>query len=209
VAKGSMNSSSSRRRQLRLQRRLPHFSSRKVTSSTDTSSGVETELEMDTDVEMGSVQRVPLDGRYQYMQMQQHQQHSSSDSNIKTVLQPTMATNSNHNRGPGVKPGYIVPAEEEDDDGDSGYEFGGQEPFKERHHRQQQFHQNSEGLLSIAIQTIKLVQRNKLLQKRLSELQLETSEFIASVLANPENQQIRETIAPKAEAKSSNVLLRH
>ncbi|XP_020810878.1 suppressor protein SRP40 [Drosophila serrata] len=209
VAKGSMNPSS-RRRPMRLQRRLSPFSARQAaSSSTDTSSGVETEVEMD------SVHRMQLDedsysaARIQYHQQQQ-QPHSSSDSNIKTVLQPN-SFSSKHNRSapPAVKFCEEVPTEEEDDDGgDSGYGYS-QEPVKELH-LQQHYHQhNSDGLLSIAIKTIKLVQRNKLLQKRLTQLQLETSEFIASVLANPENRQFREKITPKAEAKVSNVLLRH
>ncbi|KAM7363002.1 clock interacting protein circadian isoform 1-T2 [Cochliomyia hominivorax] len=53
---------------------------------------------------------------------------------------------------------------------------------------------NTDGLLSIAIKTIKLVKRNQLLQQRLTQLQLETSEFIQSVLANPENRHFRENI---------------
>jgi len=146
------------------------------------------------------------------MLQQQQQPHSSSDNNIKTVLQPTMAGgySSKHNRSAGQAKNCdqnVVPLQvvvDDDDDGDSGYEYS-QDPIKEQH----LYHQNSEGLLSIAIKTIKLVQRNKLLQKRLAQLQLETSEFIASVLANPENRQFREKISPKAEAKVSNMLLRH
>ncbi|TMW49911.1 hypothetical protein DOY81_005011 [Sarcophaga bullata] len=53
---------------------------------------------------------------------------------------------------------------------------------------------STDGLLSIAIKTIKLVKRNQLLQQRLTQLQLETSEFIQSVLANPENRHFRENI---------------
>ncbi|KAH8293795.1 hypothetical protein KR054_004452 [Drosophila jambulina] len=211
VAKGSMNPSS-RRRPMRLQRRLSPFSARQAaSSSTDTSSGVETEVEMD------SVHRMQLDedsysaARIQYHQrQQQQQQHSSSDSNIKTVLQPN-SFSSKHNRSAAAAVKFCeeVPTEEEDDDGgDSGYGYS-QAPVKELHLQQHYHHHNSDGLLSIAIKTIKLVQRNKLLQKRLTQLQLETSEFIASVLANPENRQFREKIAPKAEAKVSNVLLRH
>ncbi|KNC29449.1 hypothetical protein FF38_00350 [Lucilia cuprina] len=58
---------------------------------------------------------------------------------------------------------------------------------------------NTDGLLSIAIKTIKLVKRNQLLQKRLTQLQLETSEFIQSVLANPENRHFRENIKQKVQ----------
>ncbi|XP_036324208.1 uncharacterized protein LOC118737633 [Rhagoletis pomonella] len=50
---------------------------------------------------------------------------------------------------------------------------------------------NTEGLLAIALKTIKLVKRNQMLQRRLAQLQLETSEFIQSVLANPENRHFR------------------
>lgn len=50
---------------------------------------------------------------------------------------------------------------------------------------------NTEGLLSIAIKTIKLVKRNQLLQQRLTQLQMETTEFLQSVLANPENSHFR------------------
>ncbi|EDW05256.2 uncharacterized protein Dmoj_GI16026, partial [Drosophila mojavensis] len=99
--------------------------------------------------------------------------------------------------------------EEDQGDGDSGYEFA-LDPIKPPN-PQQQYHAHNQGLLSIAIKTIKLVQRNKLLQKRLAQLQLETSEFIASVLANPENRHFREKITAKTDAanKVSNVLLRH
>ncbi|XP_065354808.1 uncharacterized protein DDB_G0283357 [Calliphora vicina] len=58
---------------------------------------------------------------------------------------------------------------------------------------------NTDGLLSIAIKTIKLVKRNQLLQQRLTQLQLETSEFIQSVLANPENRHFRENIKQKVQ----------
>ncbi|XP_017052768.1 uncharacterized protein LOC108095943 [Drosophila ficusphila] len=206
VAKGSMNSSS-RRRAVRFQRKPPHVLTRGVSSSTDTSSGVETEMEMEGD----SGQGMQLEGNSysdDRIQFLPQQPHSSSDDNIKTVLQPTSASgySSKHNRSAGAKncDQDQVPNQVSVDDGDSGYEYS-QDPVKEQH----LYHQNSEGLLSIAIKTIKLVQRNKLLQKRLAQLQLETSEFIASVLANPENRHFREKISPKAEAKVSNMLLRH
>ncbi|XP_017079795.2 DNA (cytosine-5)-methyltransferase 1 [Drosophila eugracilis] len=204
VAKGSMNSTS-RRRPVRLQRRMPHILARVTSFSTDTSSGVETEVEMDTEQRMQLDEDSYSDARIQVLQQQPH---SSSDNNIKTVLQPTTASgyNSKHNRSAKVKIcDREVPLQmEDDDDGDSGYEYS-QDPIKE----QNLYNQNSEGLLSIAIKTIKLVQRNKLLQKRLAQLQLETSEFIASVLANPENRQFREKISTKSEPKVSNMLLRH
>lgn len=158
---------------------------------------------------------------------------------IKTVLQPTMVnTNSSNNSSCNNNNKTTNAAklcddsdqeqeperaldeddfEDEDDlgDGDSGYEFA-LEPQSQSLHIGGQQHQSqtthNEGLLSIALKTIKLVQRNKLLQKRLAQLQLETSEFIASVLANPENRHFREKIAAKSDAspnKVSNVLLRH
>ncbi|KAH8277314.1 hypothetical protein KR026_008969, partial [Drosophila bipectinata] len=204
VAKGSVISSN-RRRHPRLQRRYSHLPSSKVTSSTDTSSGVETEAE--------SVEQMQLeDDRYQderSQYLQQQQQHSSTDNNIKTVLQPTTAKNGN-NRNSNHKRSYedepvAAEAVASDSDSDSGYEFGDQDMGKKQCHIQH----NTDGLLSIAIKTINLVQRNKLLQKRLAQLQLETSEFIASVMANPENRQFREQIAPKTESKVSNMLLRH
>lgn len=58
---------------------------------------------------------------------------------------------------------------------------------------------STDGLLSIAIKTIKLVKRNQLLQQRLTQLQLETSEFIQSVLSNPENRHFRENIKQKVQ----------
>ncbi|KAH8326437.1 hypothetical protein KR067_007577, partial [Drosophila pandora] len=202
VAKGSVTSSN-RRRHARLQRRYTHSAS-KVTSSTDTSSGVDTEAESldQMQLEDDSYPNV----RHQYLQQQQ--QHSSSEDNIKTVLQPKTAINgnhrnSNHNRSREEMP-VVADAETNDSGSDSGYEFGDREVGKKQH-----FQHNSDGLLSIAIKTIKLVQRNKLLQKRLAQLQLETSEFIASVLANPENREFREKITPKTEPKVSNMLLRH
>lgn len=53
---------------------------------------------------------------------------------------------------------------------------------------------NTKGLFEIAIKMIKLVHRNQLLQRRLSQLQAETSQFIQSVLANPENQAFRDKV---------------
>ncbi|KAH8417262.1 hypothetical protein KR222_007259, partial [Zaprionus bogoriensis] len=167
--------------------------------------------------------------------------HNKNSNNIKTVLQPTMLnSNSNNNYCNGNHNGNNKPnaaklrdeddqkqvqVQEQDDDNefddedeqgdsDSGYEFA-LEPSKHSAHINSQHHQcqttHNEGLLSIALKTIKLVQRNKLLQKRLAQLQLETSEFIASVLANPENRHFRE-ITAKTEPlpiKVSNVLLRN
>ncbi|XP_015037673.2 uncharacterized protein Cipc isoform X1 [Drosophila pseudoobscura] len=216
VAEGSMNSAG-RRRLVRLhRRRLPVISgSAAVSSSPRSGTQAEVSRRAAIQTEMQSARGQIESAEHQTahpLQLQlQQQQHSISES-IKTVLQPTMANSSNsfsHRGAPTAR--HCVLAESMDDDGDSGYEYS-QEPTKEQQHS---YHpQNSDGLLSIAIKTIKLVQRNKLLQKRLAQLQLETSEFIASVLANPENRQYREKITtttapPKAETKVSNMLLRH
>ncbi|XP_055907245.1 uncharacterized protein LOC129942372 [Eupeodes corollae] len=58
----------------------------------------------------------------------------------------------------------------------------------------QQESKHTKGLFDIAIKMIKLVHRNQLLQRRLSQLQAETSQFIESVLANPENQAFRDKV---------------
>ncbi|XP_055847610.1 uncharacterized protein LOC129913123 [Episyrphus balteatus] len=58
----------------------------------------------------------------------------------------------------------------------------------------QQETKHTKGLFEIAIKMIKLVHRNQLLQRRLSQLQTETSQFIQSVLANPENQAFRDKV---------------
>lgn len=50
------------------------------------------------------------------------------------------------------------------------------------------------GLLDIAVKTVKLLQKNRLLQARLEQLQTETREFIKSVMANPENAELRKRI---------------
>ena len=42
-------------------------------------------------------------------------------------------------------------------------------------------------LMEIAVRTLNLMQRNRLLQRQLSQLQQETRSFFASVMANPEN----------------------
>ncbi|XP_020718130.1 uncharacterized protein LOC101452284 isoform X1 [Ceratitis capitata] len=61
----------------------------------------------------------------------------------------------------------------------------------------------TEGLLSIALKTIKLVKRNQMLQRRLAQLQFETSEFIESVMANPENRHFRNKISSPALSPSA------
>ncbi|XP_017145022.1 uncharacterized protein LOC108157460 isoform X2 [Drosophila miranda] len=213
VTDGSMNSAG-RRRLVRLhRRRLPLIlGSAAVPSSPRSGTQAEVSRRAAIQTEMQSARGQIESAEHQTahphphpLQLQlQQQQHSISES-IKTVLQPTMANSSNSFSFRGAPTArHCVLAESMDDDGDSGYEYS-QEPTKEQQHS---YHlQNTDGLLSIAIKTIKLVQRNKLLQKRLAQLQLETSEFIASVLANPENRQYREKITtntapPKTEAKN-------
>lgn len=163
--------------------------------------------------------------------------NNKNNSHIKTVLQPTMVnTNGSkincngNNVGVNNKinaaklcddtdqeqePERAMEQDNFEEDGDSGYEFALEPNSQSLHMCEQQHHSQTthdEGLLSIALKTIKLVQRNKLLQKRLAQLQLETSEFIASVLANPENRHFREKIGAKSDPapnKVINVLLRH
>lgn len=45
-------------------------------------------------------------------------------------------------------------------------------------------------LLEIALRTIELIERNRILNQHLSQLQLETRHFMASVMANPENKHL-------------------
>ncbi|XP_034114534.1 uncharacterized protein DDB_G0281497 [Drosophila albomicans] len=232
VAKGSTHSAGrqQRRRMVRVPSRLQHISKNIISSSTSSSSS-----ESEQQLERMELDEYTNSDYNEATSIQISRTHSSGSSNnninIKTVLQPTTAnSNSNNyifgNGGNNNKTSttakfcdQMPSADDEDDDddddeeedqgdGDSGYEFA-LEPIKP--HIQQQYHSHNEGLLSIALKTIKLVQRNKLLQKRLAQLQLETSEFIASVLANPENRHFRDKVAVKAESPSkvSNVLLRH
>lgn len=49
-------------------------------------------------------------------------------------------------------------------------------------------------LLEIAMKTVKLLQKNRSLQARLNQLQLETRQFVDSVMANPENCDLRNRI---------------
>ncbi|XP_017969118.1 uncharacterized protein DDB_G0284459 [Drosophila navojoa] len=211
----------------------------KSVASSSSAAGIELESER-TSKQAEHVERMEVDGIYNKTSTYSAHTHSSSayNNNIKTVLQPTMAnSNSNNSNSSNSNCSGISKAstakhcdhasgmgedkedddedgdgddeEEDQGDGDSGYEFA-LDPIKPPN-PQQQYHTHNQGLLSIAIKTIKLVQRNKLLQKRLAQLQLETSEFIASVLANPENRHFREKITAKTDAanKVSNVLLRH
>lgn len=220
VAKGSMNLGSRRGR-----RRAARMLCRMEQMSTKTEFEMKQMVVMETDGEDS--------GGYNESNLQLSRTHSSSSNNIDTVLQPTTAnsnSNSNNNHSCNVHGGINktsitaklcdqTPSEdddyddedeehEEDQESDSGYEFE-QEPVKSTN--QPQYHTNSEGLLSIALKTIKLVQRNKLLQKRLAQLQLETSDFIASVLANPENRHFHDKATANADTpnKVTNVLLRH
>ncbi|XP_062123778.1 uncharacterized protein LOC133837130 [Drosophila sulfurigaster albostrigata] len=241
VAKGSTHSAGrqQRRRMVRVPSRLQHISKSIISSSASTSSSpTSSSSESEQQLERMELDEYTNSDCNDATSIQISRTHSSGSSNnninIKTVLQPTTAnSNSNNyifgNGGNNNKTSttakfcdQMPSADDEDDDdvvddddeeedqgdGDSGYEFA-LEPIKP--HIQQQYHSHNEGLLSIALKTIKLVQRNKLLQKRLAQLQLETSEFIASVLANPENRHFRDKVAVKAESPSkvSNVLLRH
>ncbi|XP_012538323.1 uncharacterized protein LOC105837788 isoform X2 [Monomorium pharaonis] len=59
-------------------------------------------------------------------------------------------------------------------------------------------------LLSIVVRTIILVQRNRILRKRLNALLAETCRFFRSALNNPENQQRRSHVSsPHSEDSSS------
>ncbi|XP_058059980.1 uncharacterized protein LOC131210714 [Anopheles bellator] len=60
------------------------------------------------------------------------------------------------------------------------------------HHQNVPHHPNNhKGLFDIALKTVRLIRRNQELQLRLSELQEETNAFIESVMANPENEPLR------------------
>lgn len=56
-------------------------------------------------------------------------------------------------------------------------------------------------LIEIAMKTIILLQKNRSLHARLHQLKLETRAFVNSVMSNPENAKLRETISP-ADVKS-------
>lgn len=49
-------------------------------------------------------------------------------------------------------------------------------------------------LMEIAMKTIILLQRNRSLHARLNQLKLETRAFVQSVMSNPENAKLRETL---------------
>lgn len=209
VAKGSMNSARlhHRRRIARMSSRMQQNSKKMVSTSSEIEIKQGEEMEVDEDATETNKQL--------------SRTHSSSSTNFKTVLQPT-TVNSNSNssnsyhvsnndnnktsttaklcdQSSSTDDDHDEDDEEEDQgDGDSGYEFA-LEPIRQTH-SQQQYPTNNEGLLNIALKTIKLVQRNKMLQKRLAQLQLETSEFVASVLANPENRHIRDKATVNSDA---------
>lgn len=48
-------------------------------------------------------------------------------------------------------------------------------------------------LFEIAMKTIVLLRRNRLLQQRLQQLQMETRHFVDSVMSNPENAKLRQS----------------
>ncbi|XP_011194071.2 probable basic-leucine zipper transcription factor C [Zeugodacus cucurbitae] len=107
----------------------------------------------------------------------------------KQFLAPTTKLRSNNNNNSNNHKRHYGSDEEEDTDSDT---YSSMCEIKK-----------TEGLLSIALKTIKLVKRNQLLQRRLAQLQLETSEFIQSVMANPENQHIRNNMDSPATTISS------
>lgn len=51
-------------------------------------------------------------------------------------------------------------------------------------------------LIDIAFKTIELLKRNRLLHERLERLQMETSQFVNSVMSNPENASLKQATAP-------------
>lgn len=70
-------------------------------------------------------------------------------------------------------------------------------PHHQLHHNHQSVPHhpnNTKGLFDIALKTVKLIRRNQELQMRLAQLQEETKAFIESVMANPENESLRNQI---------------
>lgn len=49
-------------------------------------------------------------------------------------------------------------------------------------------------LMEIAMKTIILLQKNRTLHARLNQLKLETKQFVNSVMSNPENAKLRQTL---------------
>ncbi|XP_062562055.1 uncharacterized protein LOC134225742 [Armigeres subalbatus] len=67
-------------------------------------------------------------------------------------------------------------------------------PHHQLHHNHQNIPHhpnNTKGLFDIALKTVKLIRRNQELQMQLAQLQQETNAFIESVMANPENESLR------------------
>lgn len=50
-------------------------------------------------------------------------------------------------------------------------------------------------LFEIAMKTIVLLRRNRLLQQRLQQFQMETRHFVDSVMSNPENAKLRQSLS--------------
>ncbi|XP_055542471.1 uncharacterized protein LOC129728105 isoform X2 [Wyeomyia smithii] len=80
----------------------------------------------------------------------------------------------------------------------------------QRHHQLHHRHQNvphhpnnTKGLFDIALKTVKLIRRNQELQTRLAQLQQETKAFIESVMANPENEPLRNRIHAAIPSRTS------
>ncbi|KAL9697769.1 hypothetical protein quinque_001210 [Culex quinquefasciatus] len=64
-------------------------------------------------------------------------------------------------------------------------------PLHHNHQHVPHHPNNTKGLFDIALKTVKLIRRNQELQMRLAQLQVETNAFIESVMANPENETLR------------------
>lgn len=211
-----------RRRGVRMTPRLPQNAKRVASGSASAANGHVAEI-----ISEQTKYLKRMEFNYNKMRSQLVCTHSSSSStnkhfNIKTVLQPTTANNNCSNSCGNNKTAtakfcdHSSGMDEDDDDDeekDRGYVFV-REPIRQPQMQQEQqipkYRPHNDGLLSIALKTINLVQRNEILQKRLTQLQLETSEFIASVLANPENRHFRERIT--ANTKAANIesnVLRH
>ncbi|XP_058823393.1 uncharacterized protein LOC131684483 [Topomyia yanbarensis] len=80
------------------------------------------------------------------------------------------------------------------------------QPHHQLHHNHQNVPHhpnNTKGLFDIALKTVKLIRRNQELQIRLSQLQAETKAFIESVMANPENETLRNRFQPKTSCRTS------
>lgn len=58
-------------------------------------------------------------------------------------------------------------------------------------------------LMEIAMKTIILLQRNRLLHARLNQLKVDTRAFVDSVMANPENAKLRQTMNQSNDSSKS------